>query len=277
MEQRQAPEPIADTTRADAGGRTTGAVASAPGTLGPSTTPDALRTPPNVMPVTGKPLPEPDQPSAPPEAVAVPKLPATPPPSTPGTSQVIGIRGPGAEPPPAPPRPVPPPPAVNVPAPPIAAAPPPAAVAPVPDAAPPVAPPPPPAMAAVPPATVSPPPPPTTYGAPSVTLLALEVEFPSSSNEITPAQRRGLEDAVRLHRQGGGRMKVVGLTPRPARDDRAGRAEAMLAGFGAALERANAVARELVRLGVRESAIDVATAPPGGGREGRRVEVYVEY
>jgi len=134
-----------------------------------------------------------------------------------------------------------------------------------------------PAFPAAAPAPVAPPPPASPFGLPTVSLRAAEVTFRGGSPTLDAGDRRALEEVVRMHRQHGGRIKVVGVSPSVVQGGPS--ADRMLQGFGVALDRANAVSDELVRFGVNQMAIDVSTSMPSGRERGdpRRVEVYVEY
>jgi hypothetical protein len=228
-------------------------------------TPDNMQASSDVMPVTGKPLPRPDQPAEYPAPLAMAPVPPTAPR---GSGVPVGTGQPGT----APASPVArAPDAATVPVmPSVSTAPePPARM--VPDA-PGAAPPPAPALAAVPPA---PPPPPAGAGAgPGVSKLAAQIEFPEAGATLSDAGRQALQEVEKLHREHGGRIRVVALTPRGGA---AVAGEALLAAASAATERGNSVMRELVRLGVPEGDISVRTAPGAGGRDPRRVDTYIEY
>jgi outer membrane protein OmpA-like peptidoglycan-associated protein len=193
-----------------------------------------------------------------------------------------------------------------------AAAPPPPAAGPGPTApvqpvevAPP-SPPPPPArpsqFAALPPAAAEPPPPPTTEAgkseaAPAETTARpapsagpgggsqiATILFDDGSSQLAPAAIKLLERVVAMQRSEGGQLRVVGhASVHVAGGDPI---ERKLANFRISADRANAVARELVRLGVDPSSISVLAVSesqplynervPAGQAGNRRAEIFLE-
>ncbi|BBK37408.1 hypothetical protein STAQ_24860 [Allostella sp. ATCC 35155] len=249
-----------------------------PAPTGPTVdaTPENMQAAPGVMPVTGKPLPQPEQSADMPAPIAMAPVPPTPPP---GSGVPLSAAMPPAR------SNLPPPPAAVPAAPAVGGAlprAPDAAVIPVPppistDAEPSqrmqpdaigAAPPPPPALAAVPAA-----PPPRVATGPGTSRLVSQVEFAETGSALTDAARDAVAEVEKLHRERGGRIRLVALTPRGSAQV-AG--DAMLAAAAAATERAQAVQRELVRLGVPEGDIAVSTAPSGTGRDVRRVDAYLD-
>ena len=109
--------------------------------------------------------------------------------------------------------------------------------------------------------------------------------FGYGSAGLSRADIAVLKDVVRLHNERGGLVRVIGH----ASQGSAGRdtARQTLANFNISLARANAVARELSRLGVRTDQIQVAAAgaqqplyyetQPTGEAGNRRVEIYLDY
>jgi outer membrane protein OmpA-like peptidoglycan-associated protein len=109
--------------------------------------------------------------------------------------------------------------------------------------------------------------------------------FGYGSAGLSRADIAVLKDVVRLHNERGGLVRVIGHASQGA----AGRdtARQTLANFNISLARANAVARELSRLGVRTDQIQVAAAgaqqplyyetQPTGEAGNRRVEIYLDY
>ena len=241
--------------------------------------------------------------------------PAAPPPPAPAPAPAAAVP---ATPAPAATPPAPPPAATSSPAAPPAGTPAPAApavesqpIAPPPASAPqtaqqpaPAAPPPP---ASVPPAVPSVAPP-EIYSEGSVTVTpdAVLGGGPPATSRLLPsgesrpvaliffgygsaglsrADIAVLKDVVRLHNERGGLIRVIGHASRGV----AGRdtARQTLANFNISLARANAVARELSRLGVRTDQIQVAAAgaqqplyyetQPTGEAGNRRVEIYLDY
>ncbi len=256
---------------------------AAPAATGPTVTatPENMRADPGTMPVTGKPLPQPEQSSDLPAPLAMAPVPPTP---RPGTGVALGA-GQAASPPPRSALPPPPPTspsstqatpglprapdAATIPVPPSLSTTPSDSGRMTPDALG-AAPPPPPAMAAVP----SEPPPRVAAGsAAGTSTLVAQIEFPESGTALPDAGKRALAEVEQRHREQGGRVRVVAITPRGGA---AVAGEAMLAAAAAATERGNAVMRELVRLGVPEGDISVRTAPAAAGRDLRRVDTYLE-
>jgi outer membrane protein OmpA-like peptidoglycan-associated protein len=109
--------------------------------------------------------------------------------------------------------------------------------------------------------------------------------FGYGSAGLSRADIAVLKDVVRLHNERGGLIRVIGH----ASQGSAGRdtARQTLANFNISLARANAVARELSRLGARTDQIQVAAAgaqqplyyetQPTGEAGNRRVEIYLDY
>ncbi|BBK32127.1 hypothetical protein EDC65_0931 [Stella humosa] len=267
------------------GGRSAARPAPAPvAPTGPTVaaTPENMQAPVGTMPVTGKPLPQPEAATDMPAPITMAPVPATPP-----RGAGVPMMGPGGSPPPRPDLP----PAAALPAPSVAA---PAPTAPMASAAGPgaplsvppplaaatgdsarmapdaigAAPPPPPAMAA---ATA--PPPRASASVPAAGRLLASIDFPETGTALPDSGKQALETVEQQHRDRGGRIRVVALTPRGG-SGVAG--DVMLAAAAAATERANAVMRELVRLGVPEGDIAVSTVPGGTGRDIRRVDTYLD-
>ncbi|MCC7275422.1 MAG: hypothetical protein IT561_22325 [Alphaproteobacteria bacterium] len=215
-------------------------------------TPENMRAPAGIMPVTGKPLPQPDSNEPAPAPLVMAPVPATPPPAAPGATRIGAGSAPQA---------------ATVPAmPPVDAPPPRAALRP--EAA--GRAPPPPAVAELPPT----PPRAAPAGAAAVRVLAAAIEFPAGAATMPADAGAALEEVARMHKEHGGKVRVVAQTLRSA----AGTAgDALLASSALATDRTGAITRELVRLGVADGAIVAATAPGAAGREPRRVDVYVEY
>jgi outer membrane protein OmpA-like peptidoglycan-associated protein len=110
------------------------------------------------------------------------------------------------------------------------------------------------------------------------------VLFDDGSAEITPGAIKLLERVVALHRSRGGQLRVVGHA---SIDVPGGDAlHKRLVNFRVSTDRANAVARELVRLGIDPSAISVVSVSesqplyneriPAGEAGNRRAEIYFE-
>ena len=89
------------------------------------------------------------------------------------------------------------------------------------------------------------------------------VVFAEASSELDRTQLAKLRPVVRLLRRQGGTVQVVGYASRPAAGDTV---EGKIANFNLSLDRANAVARALMRLGAKTSEVIVSAegerAPP---------------
>jgi len=111
---------------------------------------------------------------------------------------------------------------------------------------------------------------------PSVTLVAAEIDFAGDGKTLSAEDNQRLAEAAKLQKQGGGSLRVIGYArrgygPDAARED--------LAGFGTALDQANAVAQALAKLGVPASRITVQAAPAdlAGGLAAGAAEVLLDY
>ncbi|HZB93139.1 MAG TPA: OmpA family protein, partial [Stellaceae bacterium] len=110
---------------------------------------------------------------------------------------------------------------------------------------------------------------------PSVTLDAAEIAFTAGGKSLSAEDNRRLAEAATMQKQGGASLRVIGYA---ARGSGADAAEEELQSFNAALDRANAVAAELARLGVPAARITVQAAPAlGGSLPPGQVEVLLEY
>jgi outer membrane protein OmpA-like peptidoglycan-associated protein len=108
------------------------------------------------------------------------------------------------------------------------------------------------------------------------------VLFAEGSSEIDLGQVAKLRPVVRLLRQQGGAVQIVGYASRQATG---ATAEGKIANFNLSLDRANAVARALMRLGVKPSELMVSAegegAPPitvagvSGAAADQRADVYI--
>jgi outer membrane protein OmpA-like peptidoglycan-associated protein len=116
-----------------------------------------------------------------------------------------------------------------------------------------------------------------------VDVLAATIYFAEGSAGLSEEDRVIVREVARLHRERGGRVRVVGYASPEgrARDVMARR----LANLEIAGRRADAVSRELGRFGVPGGAITssaeeatAAVAPSGYGAAGeRRVDIYLDY
>lgn len=109
--------------------------------------------------------------------------------------------------------------------------------------------------------------------------------FRHGSANLSRSDIAVLREVVRLHQERGGLIRLIGHASQgPTSRDVA---RQNLANFNISLARANAVARELARLGVRSDQIQVAAAgaqrplyyetQPTGAAGNRRVEIYLDY
>jgi len=108
------------------------------------------------------------------------------------------------------------------------------------------------------------------------------VLFAEGSSEIDPAQVAKLRPVVLQLRRQGGAVQVVGYASRQAAGDTA---EGKIANFNLSLDRANAVARALMRLGAKPSEVMVTAegeeAPPiaiaglSGAAADQRADVFL--
>jgi outer membrane protein OmpA-like peptidoglycan-associated protein len=110
----------------------------------------------------------------------------------------------------------------------------------------------------------------------TVSVEAAEIGFAQDGRSLTAADGQRLADAAKLYKQAGGRLRVIAYGRRGYGADAA---EQELASFGEALDRANAVAQALAKLGVSPARITVQAAPEfvAGGLAAGRAEVLLEY
>jgi outer membrane protein OmpA-like peptidoglycan-associated protein len=151
-----------------------------------------------------------------------------------------------------------------------------------PAAAPPAPPTPPPGQ----PAAAPPPPPPPTQTAiatPAATATrrpgkvskqVAEIEFVKGETRLTAEDNQRLPAVLRLYQANGGTVRVVGYGRRGYGPDAA---QQELQSYSKAIDRANAVAQALTKLGVPPSSIVVQAAPVGDGLGEDRAEVLLEY
>jgi outer membrane protein OmpA-like peptidoglycan-associated protein len=110
----------------------------------------------------------------------------------------------------------------------------------------------------------------------AVTLEAAEIAFSGGTKTLSPSDSQRLSETAALQKQGGGSLRIIGYA---ARGSGPKAAEQELQSFGDALDRANAVAAELTRLGVPTNRITVQAAPAmvEGGLPPGQVVVLLEY
>ena len=109
----------------------------------------------------------------------------------------------------------------------------------------------------------------------SVTMAAAEIGF-AADGALSADDRKRLADVAGMLKDGGGKVRIIGYG-REGRGPDAVQQE--LASFDMALDRANAAAQALAKLGVPASRITVQVAPElrDGGLEAGRAEVLLEY
>ena len=113
--------------------------------------------------------------------------------------------------------------------------------------------------------------------------MVATIQFPNGSSRLNARDRRILRDVSALQRQGGGRVTVIGHASHRTRDmdtDRHNRVNQNIS-----QDRAEAVSRELIRLGVAAENIQVSAMSdsrplyyefmPTGEAGNRRTEIYI--
>lgn len=100
-----------------------------------------------------------------------------------------------------------------------------------------------------------------------------DVAFAQGSSDLAETQRSALAEIAGLYKQTGGDIRIVGHSE-PGHSNDAIRQR--LAGLDLALDRANAVAQALTKMGVPAHNIRVEAAP-AGAQEQPRAEVFMEY
>ena len=100
-----------------------------------------------------------------------------------------------------------------------------------------------------------------------------DVAFAQGSSDLAETQRGALAEIAGLYKQTGGDIRIVGHSE-PGHSNDAIRQR--LAGLDLALDRANAVAQALTKMGVPAHNIRVEAAP-AGAQEQPRAEVFMEY
>jgi outer membrane protein OmpA-like peptidoglycan-associated protein len=109
----------------------------------------------------------------------------------------------------------------------------------------------------------------------AVTLAAAEIGF-AADGSLSSDDRKRLADVAEMAKDGDAKVRIIGYG-RQGRGPDAVQQE--LASFDAALDRANAAAQALAKLGVPASRITVQVAPElrDGGLAAGRAEVLIEY
>lgn len=98
---------------------------------------------------------------------------------------------------------------------------------------------------------------------PSASFQVASLDFNTGSASLTAADRTSIAEVARLYRQTGGVVRVVGHAPAPQFGGDA--VHQMMNGLEAAMQRANAVARELSKRGVPARKIMVGADPSAAG------------
>jgi outer membrane protein OmpA-like peptidoglycan-associated protein len=108
----------------------------------------------------------------------------------------------------------------------------------------------------------------------TVSKQLAEIEFANGSMTLTAEDLQRLADIPKLYREKGGALRIVGYGRRGYGADAA---QQELASFSKAIDRANLVAQELIRLGLPADKVVVQAAPVGDGLGEDRAEVLLEY
>lgn len=106
-----------------------------------------------------------------------------------------------------------------------------------------------------------------------VSVSVGDVVFAQGSSDLAETQRSALAEIAGLYKQTGGDIRIVGHSE-PGHSTDAIRQR--IAGLDLALDRANAVAQALTKMGVPANSIRVEAAP-AGEQEQPRAEVFMEY
>jgi len=106
-----------------------------------------------------------------------------------------------------------------------------------------------------------------------VSVSVGDVVFAQGSSDLAETQRSALAEIAGLYKQTGGDIRIVGHSE-PGHSNDAIRQR--IAGLDLALDRANAVAQALTKMGVPAHNIRVEAAP-AGAQEQPRAEVFMEY
>jgi outer membrane protein OmpA-like peptidoglycan-associated protein len=107
-----------------------------------------------------------------------------------------------------------------------------------------------------------------------VSKQVAEIEFFKGDTRLTPEDNQRLPAVLRLFQANGGTVRVVGYGRRGYGPDAA---QQELQSYSKAIDRANAVAQALAKLGIPPSNIVVQAAPVGDGLGEDRAEVLLEY
>ena len=106
-----------------------------------------------------------------------------------------------------------------------------------------------------------------------VSVSVGDVVFAQGSSDLAETQRSALAEIAGLYKQTGGDIRIVGHSE-PGHSNDAIRQR--IAGLDLALDRANAVAQALTKMGVPAHNIRVEAAP-ANAQDQPRAEVFMEY
>ncbi|HEV2549906.1 MAG TPA: OmpA family protein [Stellaceae bacterium] len=117
---------------------------------------------------------------------------------------------------------------------------------------------------------------PSTGRRANVVLQAAEIMFSGGSTSLSEQDNRNLAEVAKLTQNAGAHLRVISYMRSASGGDAA---ERELHAFGGAVDRANAVAQALIKLGVAANRITVQAAPElvSTGSDAARVEVFLEY
>jgi outer membrane protein OmpA-like peptidoglycan-associated protein len=117
---------------------------------------------------------------------------------------------------------------------------------------------------------------PSTGRRANVVLQAAEIMFAGGNTNLGEQDNRNLAEVAKLAQNAGAHLRVIGYMRSASAGDAA---ERELQAFNAALDRANAVAQALIKLGVAANRITVQAAPElaSTGSDAARAEVFLEY
>jgi outer membrane protein OmpA-like peptidoglycan-associated protein len=117
---------------------------------------------------------------------------------------------------------------------------------------------------------------PSTGRRANVVLQAAEIMFAGGGTSLGEQDKRNLAEVAKLAQNAGAHLRVIGYMRSGSAGDVA---ERELQAFNGALDRANAVAQALIKLGVAANRITVQAAPElaSTGSDAARVEVFLEY
>jgi len=110
----------------------------------------------------------------------------------------------------------------------------------------------------------------------NVVLQAAEIMFAGGSTSLGEEENRTLAEVAKLGQNASAHLRVIGYMHTASGG---AAAEGELQAFNAALDRANAVAQALIKLGIAGNRITVQAAPElaSTGSDAARVEVFLEY